>query len=336
LRALHGSLAYYVGLGDLSREWNDLDAAEAYLGEAMAMMPSRLTADADDVLLGYLAVAGVQQARGNISLATATLGRLSDEAHRRGFVPHLVGRVAAARARVALARGDTSAATAWADASGLRTEDEVDFRREAAYLVLARVSIARSDRSNAHFLLPPTLLLLERLLDDATRKARHASTVEILIVRALAYHAQQDQGEAVESVARAIALAEPEGYIRSFVDEGAAMEVLLRTARSRGIAPRYIDQLLAAIPGAVSAAPRDIRSSTLPASGYDEAGFEPLSARELEVLDLISRGRSNAEIAQSMVVAVSTVKTHVNSIFAKLQVTSRGEAIERARELRLL
>ena len=338
LRGLHGSLAYYVGMGDLHREWNDLDTADAYLAEAMAMMPRRSTADADDVAQGYLAVAGVQHARGDIARATATVNALNDEAHRRGFVPHLFSRAAAERARLAMAGGDLSTAVAWAEASGLRADDPVDFRREAEYLILARASIARSDRGNAHFLIPPILGLLDRLLQDATAKARHASRIEILTVRALAQQARNEQGDAVESIAGALALAEPEGYVRRFVDEGPALEVVLRAARARGIAPRYIDHLLTAVPstgrGPALAAPYN--GGADPRHKFGDDGLEALSARELDVLRLIGSGRSNAEIAQSMGVAVSTVKTHVNSIFGKLQVSSRSEAIARARELRLL
>jgi LuxR family maltose regulon positive regulatory protein len=338
LRRLHGSLAYYVGMGDLHREWNDLDAAETSLAEAMAIMAGTLTADADDVALGYLALAWVQQARGDMAAAAATVDRLTDEAHRRGFVAHLVRRAAAERARLAIVDGDLSAAAAWEKASGLRADDSIEFRRETEYLVLARGWIARSDRSNVRFVVPPALRLLDRMLDDAVGHARHSSAIEILTVRALAHQAAQEDGEAVEAIARALALAEPEGYVRRFVDEGPALEAVLRTARSRGIAPRYIDRLLAAAPSRGSAPER--APSSGPGTGlglrFDASGGETLSARELEVLRLIGSGRSNAEIARSMVVAVSTVKTHVNSIFSKLQVTSRAEAIERARELRLL
>ena len=331
LRGLHGSLAYYVGMGDLYREWDDLDAAEAHLAEAMALMPGRRTADADDVALGYIAVAGVRQARGDIEGAAATMDRLADEAHQRGFVPHLRRRVAAERARLALSTGDLAAAVAWERASGIQADQPADFLREAETLVAARVWIARSDRSNIRFLIPPTLALLDRLLDDAEAKSRRASEIDILIVRALAHQAAREEGEATESLARALEIAEPEGYVRRFLDEGPALEALLRAARGRGIATRYIDRLLAAGSGRGVDAVRVGGGVALDASGVDV-----LSARELEVLKLMTSGRSNAEIARSMVVAVSTVKTHVNNIFGKLQVSSRADAIERARDLRLV
>jgi LuxR family maltose regulon positive regulatory protein len=327
LRGLHGSLAYYVGMGAIHREWNDLDAAESLLSEAMAIMAGTRTADADDVTLGYTALARVQEARGDSAAASMSVDRLADEARQRRFVPHLVGRVAAERARLAMVAGDLSAGATWEKASGLHADDDVDFQREGEYLVLARVLIARSDRRNAHFQIPPTLRLLDRMLDSAIGNARHSSAIEILVIRALAHHAARDQSEAVEAITRAIAFAEPEGYVRRFLDEGPALETLLREARARGIAPRYIDQLL-------TNAATGRRPPVIAAS--DDAGVDALSSRELEVLRLISTGRSNAEIAHSMVVAVSTVKTHVNSIFGKLHVSSRAEAIERARELRLV
>jgi LuxR family maltose regulon positive regulatory protein len=342
LRGLHGGLAYFVGLGELHRERDELDAADGYLAQAMALLPGTRTVDAEDVALGYLALARLQCARGEHAAARATLDRLADEARRRGFVPHLVARAAAERARLALAAGDTDAAGAWARASGLAAEDAPDFPREAAYLVLARVWIARAERRNAAFLLPQAHRLLERLLDDAAAKGRQGNALEILLVRALAHWAQGARGEALETIARALALAEPEGYVRRFADEGVAMEALLRAARDRGIAPGYVARLLGAFPGGRDAAGPGIGASAARALGSapgipsDAPGFEPLSARELDVLRLLAGGRSNAEIARASAIAVSTVKTHVNRIFAKLQVADRAEAIRRARELHLL
>jgi LuxR family maltose regulon positive regulatory protein len=341
LRGLHGGLAYFVGLGELHREWNELDVAEDYLAQAMALLPGRQTVDAEDVALGYLALARVQLARGERAAARDTLARLEDVAHRRGFA-HLLTRTAAEQARLALAAGDLDAAVAWAQASGLSADDGPGFPCEAEYLLLARVWIARAERRNAGFLLPQALRLLDRLLDDATGKARQGSVIEILIVRALARWAQGERGTAIETIARALLLAEPEGYVRRFVDEGIAMEGLLRAARVRGIAQDYIARLLDAFPGGRDAAVgTGVGASTAraadpgPGSAFDDPGFEPLSARELDVLRLIASGRSNAEIARAMSIAVSTVKTHTNRLFAKLQVASRAEAIQRARELRL-
>ena len=342
LRGLHGGLAYFVGIGELHREWDERDKAEGYLAQAMALLPGRETADAEDVALGYLALARLQQARGDLAAARKTLANLADEAHRRGFVPHLVARLAAERARLALASGDLDTAATWAQSSGLTAEDAAGFPREAEYLILARVWIARAERRNAAFLLPQAHRLLQRLLDDAAAQGRLGSVLEILIVRALAHWAQGARGDALETITRALLLAETEGYVRRFADEGVAMEALLRAARARGIAPDYVARLLDAFAGGRDAAGGGggagaaRTSGSAPGSAPDEPGFEPLSARELDVLRLIAGGRSNAEIARVSAIAVSTVKSHVNSIFAKLQVTDRSGAIRRARELRLL
>jgi LuxR family maltose regulon positive regulatory protein len=343
LRGLHGGLAYYVGLGDLHREWDEPDVAGGYLAQAMELLPVTRTVDAGYVALGYLALARLQHARGEHAAAQTTLATFADVAHRRGLAAHLVTGAAAVRAQFALAAGDTDAAVAWADASGLRGEDAVAFPREAEYLVLARVWIAQAVGRVGGPGIPKALHLLDRLLEDATAKGRLGSVLDILIVRASACWAQGTRGEAVATIARALALAEPEGYIRRFADEGVSMEAILRAARTRGIAPEYIDRLLSAFPGArdetrgAGAGVSEGRSyRSAPGIRFDEPGFEPLSARELEVLRLIATGRSNAEIARRLAVAVSTVKSHTNSIFGKLQVTSRGEAILRARELRLL
>jgi len=347
LQGLQGGPAYYVGMGELLREWNDLDAAERHLAQAMELLPGTLAVDAEDVALGYLARARLQHARGDDFTAHATLDTFMELARRRGFVEHLIARGAAVQAQLALAQGNLRAAVDWANESGAQRApgaiDDVSFPREAEELILARVWIAQARSASAVGFLSKTLRLLERLLADATAKARLDSVVEILIVRALALWAQGTRTDALATIARALTLAAPEGYIRRFVDEGPPMAELLaqsieRRAQNDPIRA-YAERLLSAFPyqqhretAATADAPPVLHS----ALERSNALIEPLSAREREVLRLLAAGQDNPQIARALVVATSTVKSHVNHIFGKLGVQTRVEAVLRAQELNLL
>jgi len=167
--------------------------------------------------------------------------------------------------------------------------------------------------------------LLERLLQAAEAGGRVGWTIATLVLRALALQARGDVGQAMTSLARALALAEPEGYVRVFVDEGPAMAELLRHAASRGIAPEYASRLLAAFDAPECGTPRAAQPL-----------IEPLSERELEILRLLTTHLSSTEIAKELVIAPSTVRSHVKSIYGKLNAHSRKDAVQRARELGLL
>jgi len=179
---------------------------------------------------------------------------------------------------------------------------------------------------------------LDRLLADAEAKARMGSVVDILIVRALAQWSQETRGDALATLKRALMFAAREGSIRRFVDEGSVMAAMLQAAVARGIVPDYVMRLLAAFPRAEGQELGTEVTESIHAvfSPQSSSLVEPLSAREREVLRLIASGKSNAEVARTLVIAISTVKTHTNSIFSKLQVTSRTQAIALARDLHLL
>jgi LuxR family maltose regulon positive regulatory protein len=171
--------------------------------------------------------------------------------------------------------------------------------------------------------------LLEQLLEDAEAKMRMRSALEILILRALALDAQGDRVEALATLGRALILAEPEGYIRLFLDEGAPLIALLRQASTQGIAPAYVATLLKSSGEPIAT------DSYLPSSG-SSALMEPLTSREREVLRLLMDGASNREIAHHLIISVNTVKKHVLNICGKLGVQSRTQAIAKVRTLNLL
>jgi LuxR family maltose regulon positive regulatory protein len=324
-------------MGALLYEWNDLDAAERHLAQAFEQLEGRLVVDAEDVALGYLTLARLQHARGEPATAQRTLGAYVNLARQRGFAAHLVARGAAARAQLALAQGNLAAAVAWASASDTQRVPDaagaLPFAREAEYLSLARVWVAQAGAR-----LPHALELLDRLLGDAEAKARIGSVVELLIVRAQAQWARGARDDALATLERALTLAAPEGLIRRFVDEGAVMATMLHEALAVGIAPDYVHRLLAAFTKDAHGSLRAKQDAAVPhpSSSSPQHLEEPLSMRELEVLRLIASGKSNAEVARTLVIAVSTVKTHTNSIFAKLRVTSRTQAIALAHDLQLL
>jgi LuxR family transcriptional regulator, maltose regulon positive regulatory protein len=248
LRALVGGPAYYCGLGDLLREWNDFADAQRHLQQGLELVMGTLIVDAETVALGYLALARLRQARGEHTEALATLDEFAQIAERRGFAGHLVARGAAVQAQVCLAQGNLHAAARWAEARGLSAGDDLDFPREVEYLTLARVRIAQAsgDRAGMERPLHDALHLLDRLLQAAETGARMGSAIEILVLRALALQAYGDPAGALAALARALTLAEPEGYVRLFADEGAPMIDLLRRAQARGSAPAYVARLLAA------------------------------------------------------------------------------------------
>ncbi len=327
---MFSSLSYYFGLGDLLRECNDLEAVELYLVQGMALVKETLTVEPFVAILGYSALARLQQARGNSREALATLDTLEHLAEQRHFPPHLMPQVAAVRAQLELAQGNQVVAIRWVDSSGISTEDDdVRYPRECEYLALARVRIAQARADLAGSFLQNVLHLLERLLRDAEAKERMNSVLEILVLRALAQETQGNSTSALSTLERALVLAAPEGYIRLFVDEGAPMLALLRLAQARSRVPDYVATLLSAF--------GEQRVSDLPPSpARPDPLAEPLTEREREMLRLLLEGASNREIARRLVLSVNTVKRHVYNICGKLGVQSRTQAIIRARALHLL
>jgi LuxR family maltose regulon positive regulatory protein len=187
-----------------------------------------------------------------------------------------------------------------------------------------RVYLAQGDASKA-------LAVLEPLRQQVEAKGWVDERLKVMILQAIAFHALGENEQAVQALGEALALAEPGGFIRIFVDEGQSMAHLLKETFNRGIAPNYVQRLLTAFPIQEIGQPIPLQRQTLKSELV-----EPLSHRELEVLRLIARGFSNREIGKRLFLALNTVKGHNQKIYSKLQVQSRTEAIARAHELDLL
>jgi LuxR family maltose regulon positive regulatory protein len=280
---------------------------------------------------GLAILARIRQAHGDTAAAVAAMGA-AGQVELSPRVVALFNPVPSQRARLLLAQGDIAAASQWAKTAGLSPEDEPDYPREPAYLVLARVLLAQ-DRP------APALTLLQRLLATAATQDRVGSVIEIQALLALALAACGDHAGALGALAKAVTLASPRGYVRVFADEGAPMRALLtrlsaaakdQRGPARDIDPDYLAGLLHPR-GQAGAAPPSRRAAAALAGMA-----EPLTDRELEVLQLLAAGRSNQRIAHELVVALDTVKKHVTHVLGKLGAANRTEAVARARQLGLI
>ena len=318
----------HVGLAQVLYERNELAAALDHATRGVTLC--RQLAFTPALAIGLAVVARIRQAQGDPAAALAAMG----EAGQAGLSPQviaLLNPVPSQRVRLLLAQGDVHAAAQWTTAAGLSSDDEPDYPREPAYLVLARVLLAQNDLGSA-------LTLLQRLLDAAGSQGRTGSIIEIQALRALALAARGDHASALGALTEALALACQPGYVRVFADEGAAMRALLAqlpAARpgQQHVAGRIDPGYLAVLLGACGRA-------AVPPPSRSAAGTpglaEPLTGRELEVLRLLAAGRSNQRIAHDLVVALDTVKKHVTHILGKLGAANRTEAADRARQLGLI
>jgi ATP/maltotriose-dependent transcriptional regulator MalT len=332
----------YVGLSELHREQNDLESASRCLLKSKEL--GAHSGLSENRYRWYVAMARITEAHGDFGGALDLL----DEAERlyiRSPDPY-VRPVAALKTRVWVRQGRLAEALGWARERGLCSDDDLSYVREFEHITLARALIARYKSDLQDGAIHEAMSLLERLLQAADEGGRRGSVIEILVLQALAYEALGNVALALAPMKRALALAEPEGYVRIFVDEGTpAAEVLRRLERQAETLhmSRYIRRLLAACEeqedvhsfGSAQDEPFGSAQDSRP-SVTAEHVVEPLSERELEVLQLIAQGRSNREISERLFLAVSTVKGHNRMIFGKLQVKSRTEAVARARELGLL
>ncbi|HEV7128736.1 MAG TPA: LuxR C-terminal-related transcriptional regulator, partial [Ktedonobacterales bacterium] len=304
----------HLGLARILYEWNDLEAAEQH-GRQSRHLARQYESGVDRFVACEVFLARLKLAPGDVAGAAAILAQASQSARQQGFA-HRVPEIAAAQVLTFLRQGQLAAAAHLAETHDLP-------------LSQARVHLAQGDPTAA-------LALVEPVRRQAEAKGWEDERLKAMVLQALALRAQGDHGEAVRLLLEALALAEPGGFIRTFVDEGSPMAELLSAAAARGTMPDYIGELLAAFEA--EQPKREGEAWRLVASDASHAQplIEPLSHRELEVLQLIAQGLSNQEIGERLFLALDTVKGHNRKIFDKFQVERRTEAVARARELGLL
>ncbi|MBI2940905.1 MAG: helix-turn-helix transcriptional regulator [Chloroflexi bacterium] len=312
----------HIRMGELLYEWNDLPTALHHLQQGAQL--AELGGDTQALVFGHLAIGKVRLARGDVEGAFEEILRVKPLVEA-AEMPEWGTQLHQFHVRIWLAQGNLPAANGWVEETRFGVDDERTYRYEIARVALAQVLIAQGERGAGANTLDRALVLLGRLLQLAEAAGRMAVVVEALALEALAQRARGDSSRAFVALERALRLAEPEGYVRLFVDLGPAMAALLHEAHARGLSPDYLTRLLAAFGAA--------RPVSVPTSS---PLVDPLSAREIEVLRLVAAGLSNREIADALVIAVGTVKRHVATVYEKLGVNSRTQALARARELRLL
>jgi len=298
----------YLGLARVYYQWNDLDAAEQH-GQKSFQLAMQMVSVDTPAACGVL-LARLKLAQGDVASATALLAKAEQFARQHNFV-HWMPEVAAVQVLTFLHQGNLAAA------AHLAQMHELPLSR-------ARVHLAQGDTSAA-------LAVLESWRGQMEAKGLQDERLKVMALQAVALQAHGEEDQAVQVLCDALALAAPGGFIRLFVDEGPPMAHLLSAAAASGMMPDYIGKLLAALE---ADAHKSEDTSSLPPPA--QPLIEPLSPRELEILHLMAAGLSNQEMCEQLFLALSTVKGHNRTIFGKLQVQRRTEAVARARELGLL
>jgi len=307
-------------MSEIARERDDLRAATQLLlrsqelGEHTGLPQNRYR--------WRVALARVREADGNLPGALDLLNE-AERLYASDFFPN-VRPVPALKARVWIAQSRLGEALGWAREQGLSADDDLSYLREFEHITLARLLLAQHEGERAEPSLHEATRLLKRLLLAAEAGGRTGRVIEILVLQALAHQALGDIPAALASLGRAVTLAEPEGYVRVFADEGPAMAALLRAVAKQGIARNYVRRLLAAVSGTEHNGPTE------------QELIEPLSERELDVLRLLGTELDGPAIARELMVSLNTMRTHTKNIYAKLAVTNRRAAVRRAAELNLL
>ncbi len=301
----------YLGISNKLREQGAFQQASEFLeksrraGQQMALP--------DWHYRYHLAQALECEALGNFDDALANL----NEAERLFIQTPLpnVRPVGAQRARLFLRHGQVGRAVEWAQNQGLTIEDELNFLKEYEHLTLARIRLTKGEAAEI-------ISFLDRLLIAAEAGGRIASVIDIHIVRGLAYQTLQEKEAGLDALKKALSLAAPQQYVRPFLEAGTQLQALLASAEVQKAEPEFVSYLLSHL--------------TSPTPSANQQLIEPLSEREIEVLQLIANGLSNQDISQRLFLSLSTIKGHNQNIFGKLMVKRRTEAVARARELGLI
>jgi LuxR family maltose regulon positive regulatory protein len=313
-----------ISLADIQREWNELDAAMSYLEEGIEIGSSSKIVDA--VASGYASMALVALAQGDLETAI----QACDKSERMvrdipDLEPDTITKTLDSKVRLLISQNKLLEAARNIQERGLNVDARIESIPDFKHIILARLLVIQGRRNSSAQDLTDAEKLLEEILELATSVGYINLMIEAFALQALVFNGQGKHDQAMNSLEEAFSLAEPEGYIRTFIDEGEPMRELLRRAFSRDISKEYVSNLLEAF------RPQEIRQK--PTS---QLLVEPLTERELEVLKLLRTELTGPEIAQELSVSLNTLRTHTKNIYGKLNVNNRRAALRRAEQLNLL
>jgi LuxR family transcriptional regulator, maltose regulon positive regulatory protein len=309
------AVSIYAGLCRLSYEYNRLDDATQNIHRCIELCQQ--WGDLNFQAVACAMLARLEQVQGNLEESQKAMRSAEQLADKHTLSPRQFILVNFYLARLWLALGNLERLTLFIQKSGLTIEDDIPSQREPEYVILLRALLSQGDYD-------ASLALSKRLLQKAEASKRMGRVIEVLVLQSLIFQGIKDLDQALAVLKRALALAKPERYIRTFVDEGEPMVRLLHLARSRQIEMQYVTDLLKAIQKAsgLKQPPPQLLN-------------EPLTTREVEVLKFIEAGCSNQEIAEKLVISIATVKRHISNIYTKLDVKTRTQAIGIGKELKL-
>jgi LuxR family maltose regulon positive regulatory protein len=310
----------YERMGAVLLEWNNLEAAEHHAREGVALCQKWGSADA--LVNSSFCLARVYLAKGALDEALNVMKGISHLVSGLGTWHSLTAQ--AIEAQIRFLQGDVTAVARWVKAAGLSPGDEVNLDYISLYTTLTRHLITENQPHEA-------LNLLSRLLSIAETSGGIGIVVRVLALQATALQIAGELVAAQAALERALSLAKPEGYVRTFVSEGIPIYELLKQIAAQGTNRAYASKLLAAFPAEVK---QQTPVTAVPTT--TSPLIDPLSQRELDVLRLLNTHLSGTEIAGELFIAPSTVRSHIKNIYGKLNVHSRTEAVVRAEELNLL
>ncbi len=306
----------YAEFSQVSYEWNDLETAKEHVHHCIALCSN--SGQETFQAIGSIMRARLELVQGNAATAIESMNLAEKLVREHHFAFKYTAWVKYGLVRLLISQRNLEKASRIVQESAVTINDDIPYLRELEFLALLRLLIAQEDYD-------ASLILSERLLQKAESGKRKGRVIEVLVLQALILQGMKETDQALTALKKALSLAKPEGYIRTFIDEGEPMIRLLHMARSRQIETDYVSDLLSKVKADVS-----------PSKPAPRLLNEPLTAREVEVLKLVGAGNSNQEIADKLIISFTTVKRHISNIYTKLDVKSRTQAVAIGKELKLL